>query len=136
MEEELLIPIVAIVCGAGLPMLLAIIASYMLIKSKHDEKMAMIEKGIILEEAALQERKPGRYNALRNGICMVGLSLGVIVGLLIDANLAYESNWSMLVVPTVTVMFGGVAFVVYFFLSRYLMEKESAEDEKKLRLGE
>jgi len=33
-------------------------------------------------------------------------------------------------------MFGGVAFIIYFFLSRSLMEKERLEDEKKMRLEE
>ena len=49
--NELWIPILGVICAVGMPVLLGIIASYMTIKSKHEEKMAMIEKGIVLEEA-------------------------------------------------------------------------------------
>ena len=60
--NELWIPILGVICAVGMPVLLGIIASYMTIKSKHEEKMAMIEKGIVLEEAMRPERRPNRYN--------------------------------------------------------------------------
>ena len=126
--NELWIPILGVICAVGMPVLLGIIASYMTIKSKHEEKMAMIEKGIVLEEAMRPERRPNRYNTLRNGIFMIGLSLGVIVGMMVDSAFTYDSDWF--------IMFGGVAFIIYFFLSRSLMEKERLEDEKKMRLEE
>ena len=50
--NELWIPILGVICAVGMPVLLGIIASYMTIKSKHEEKMAMIEKGMVLEEKA------------------------------------------------------------------------------------
>ena len=124
--NELWIPILGVICAVGMPVLLGIIASYMTIKSKHEEKMAMIEKGIVLEEAM----------RLRNGIFMIGLSLGVIVGMMLDSAFTYDSDWFFLLVPAITIMFGGVAFIIYFFLSRSLMEKERLEDEKKMRLEE
>ena len=98
--------------------------------------MAMIEKGIVLEEAMRPERRPNRYNTLRNGIFMIGLSLGVIVGMMLDSAFTYDSDWFFLLVPAIKIMFGGVAFIIYFFLSRSLMEKERLEDEKKMRLEE
>ncbi len=136
MEDGLLVTILGIICVIGMPVLLAIIASYMTIKSKHEEKMAMIERGIVLEEAPRPERNPNRYNTLRNGILMIGLSLGVIVGLAFDSSFTYDSDWFFLSLPAVVILFGGVAFVVYFFLSRFFMRKESEEDEKRMRLGE
>ncbi|MDD2952772.1 MAG: hypothetical protein PHC95_06380 [Parabacteroides sp.] len=134
--DELWIPILGVICAVGMPVLLAIIASYMTIKSKHAEKMAMIEKGIVLEEAAKPERKPNRYNTLRNGIFMIGLSLGVIVGMMVDSVYTYNSDWFFLLVPAITILFGGISFIIYFFLSRSLMEKERMDDERKMRLEE
>ena len=134
--NELWIPILGVICAVGMPVLLGIIASYMTIKSKHEEKMAMIEKGIVLEEAMRPERRPNRYNTLRNGIFMIGLSLGVIVGMMLDSAFTYDSDWFFLLVPAITILFGGVALLIYFFLSRSLMEKERLEDEKKMRLEE
>ena len=97
--NELWIPILGVICAVGMPVLLGIIASYMTIKSKHEEKMAMIEKGIVLEEAMRPERRPNRYNTLRNGIFMIGLSLGVIVGMMLDSAFTYDSDWFFLLVP-------------------------------------
>lgn len=134
MNEEVWIPILGVICAVGMPVLLAIMASYMIIKSKHEEKMAMIERGIVMEEVARPERKPSRYNTLRNGIFMIGLSLGVIVGMFINLAIDSDSDWFYLLVPAITILFGGVSFVCYFFLSRCLMEKERLEDEKKARL--
>lgn len=94
--NELWIPILGVICAVGMPVLLGIIASYMTIKSKHEEKMAMIEKGIVLEEAMRPERRPNRYNTLRNGIFMIGLSLGVIVGMMVDSAFTYDSDWFFL----------------------------------------
>ena len=82
--NELWIPILGVICAVGMPVLLGIIASYMTIKSKHEEKMAMIEKGIVLEEAMRPERRPNRYNTLRNGIFMIGLSLGSFYNLFLS----------------------------------------------------
>ena len=36
--NELWIPILGVICAVGMPVLLGIIASYMTIKSKHEEK--------------------------------------------------------------------------------------------------
>ena len=130
--NELWIPILGVICAVGMPVLLGIIASYMTIKSKHEEKMAMIEKGIVLEEAMRPERRPNRYNTLRNGIFMIGLSLGVIVGMMVDSAFTYDSDWFFLLVPAITIMFGGVAFIIYFFLSRSLMEKERLQGTRKV----
>lgn len=134
MNEGFWIPVLGIICAVGMPVLLAVMASYMTIKSKHEEKMAMIDKGIVMEEVARPERKPSRYNTLRNGIFMIGLSLGVIVGMFVNLSIDSSNDWFYLLVPAITILFGGISFVFYFFLSRYLMEKERLEDERKARL--
>lgn len=133
---ELTIAVLGVICAIGLPVLLAIIVSYTLIKSKHQEKMAMIEKGIVFEERDMSGRKPSRYNSLRNGVLMIGLSLGLIVGMVLDTYIDSDSDWGFFLVPGITVLFGGAAFVAYFFLSRRLELKEQEEDEKSLRLTE
>lgn len=136
MEDGSLLPVLGIFGGCILPIVAGAVIAYVVLKGRHEEKMAMIDKGIVLEEAAQPERKPNRYNTLRNGILMVGLSLGVFVGILLDSSLTYDSDWTFLVVTASTVFLGGLSFVVYFFLSRYLMEKEKKEDDEKMRLEE
>ena len=125
MEEDL-IPLMGIVVCVGLPLLLAILVSLETVKSRHKEKMAMIEKGILLEEKSLARRDPNRYQALRNGMLMVGLALGALVGIFVSDMCGNMSDqwWTNLLVPAMTILFGGIAFVLYFFISRSLMERE------------
>jgi hypothetical protein len=119
--EGLLIPIVAIVCTIGLPIIMVIILGVQAQRGRHEERLAMIEKGTVLEEA---EKKPNRYPALRNGIVMIGLSLGLIVGLFVDPYLPSYNDYFSFGIPAFTILFGGIGFIVYFFFSRSMQQKE------------
>jgi len=121
MLVELLIPIVAIVCAVGLPIIMIIILGVQAQRGRHAERLAMIEKGVVLEEP---EKKANRYPALRNGIVMIGLSLGLILGLFFDPYIPQISRYVSLAIPAFTILFGGIGFVVYFFFSRRMQEKE------------
>ena len=52
----LLVEIVAILCGCGLPLVLAIVAVVMTTKSRHEERMKMIENGISLNQQKAPKR--------------------------------------------------------------------------------
>lgn len=97
-------------------------------KGRHEERMGMIEKGIILEEP---EKKANRFPALRNGIFMIALALGILIGMFIMPHVDIDTDWVYLLVPTLAVLFGGVGFIIYFFLSRKIQKKEEAEDKKE-----
>ena len=120
--DELWIPIVAIVCAVGLPILLLIVLVVRTTRTKHEERMAMIEKGMILEEP---ERKANKYNALRNGLLMIGLSLGAICGIALDETMS--SDWQGFTVVIFTVLGGGVAYLAYFFIVLKMIEKEKEQ---------
>lgn len=83
--EEWLIPLVAILCGAGLPIILLMVVVVRTTRQRHEERMAMIEKGIVLEEP---ERRANKYGALRNGLLMVGLAFGAILGVYMDGTMS------------------------------------------------
>lgn len=117
-----LIPLVAIICAVGLPILMIIILGVQAQKGRHLERLAMIEKGVVLEEP---EKKANRYPALRNGIVMIGLALGVIIGLFTEPYLPSHNEYFSWSIPAFTVLFGGIGFVVYFFLSRQMQQKEN-----------
>lgn len=117
--ENWLIPLVAIICAVGLPVLLLIIVVVRVSQSKHAERMAMIEKGVILEEPV---RRVNKYNALRNGLLLIGVSLGAITG--ICAGPYIEDNYvANFMIFVLAILGGGIAFIVYFFIARK-MEKE------------
>ncbi|MDD2437618.1 MAG: hypothetical protein PHG27_05850 [Massilibacteroides sp.] len=125
MLAGLLIPIVAIVCSIGLPIIMIIILGVQAQRGRHAERIAMIEKGVVLEEP---EKKANRYPALRNGLVMIGLSLGLIIGLLVEPYLPNYGDYFSLGIPAFTILFGGIGFVIYFFFSRKMQEKENNRD--------
>lgn len=119
---DLLISLVAIICAVGLPFIMIIILGVQAQRGRHAERLAMIEKGVVLEEP---EKKANRYPALRNGIVMIGLSLGLIIGLFVEPYLPHYSDFFSLGIPAFTILFGGIGFVVYFFFSRSMQQKEN-----------
>lgn len=127
--EDILIPLIAIICSVGLPILLGMIAAYMSIKSRHEERLAMIEKGVPIPQPVHVEKKPNRYPALRNGMFMVGIACGIFIGIFVSPYMPDESDWADMTVPTLAILFGGISFIVYFFVSRSLLEKEKKQDE-------
>lgn len=126
---ELWVPIIAIICAIGLPVVFGIMAATQAIRSRHQERMAMIEKGFILEEP---EKKANRYPALRNGMVMIGLALGIIVGIFMYPVMPVVDDWLNLAIPTMAILFAGIAFVLYFFLSRKMQLKEGDNDTERL----
>jgi hypothetical protein len=129
--DENIIPLMGILCAVGLPLVLAIVATSMSIKTKHEERMKLIENGMPLDQPEAPRRNPNRFSALRNGLVLIGFSIGLIIGLCIMPYIPDESDFADLAVPAVTVLFGGIAYVIYFLIARKLEAKES-EAEKKL----
>lgn len=129
---EMTLGIVAIICTIGLPVLVALVACYTNIRSRHAERMAMIEKGMSPFDASRRRQKgPNSYPALRNGMFMAGLAIGLLAGLFIQPLIPDESGWSELAVPVIALLFGGLAFILYFFISRKMYENERRQDPSR-----
>ncbi len=118
----LLIPIVAIICTIGLPILVISIIVYKSVQTKHQEKLAMIEKGMILQEP---EKRTNKYTALRNGLLLVGLAVGAMVGLGISETWLRDSFAGDFMIAIMTILFGGIAFLAYFFMIRSMQKQDN-----------
>ena len=116
MDEEIIIPVLAILCAIALPLILVILSVYWTVTSKHKEKMAMIERGIDPNEND-PERKPNRYGSLRNGLLMIGLAIGTIAGIFLARTMKEEYEMFLIIVAMIVVC-GGIAFTSYFFISK------------------
>ena len=125
--NETIVAVLGVICVVGLPIVMTIFICYWVLTGKHKERMAMIERGIVPEEVQRQKANPNRYIALRNGILMVSLALGALIGIWIENSFTFTNEWHWLLVPMITVLFGGMGFVGYFFLSHYLERKEAKE---------
>lgn len=122
MDEEIIIPVLAILCAIALPLILVILSVYWTVTSKHKEKMAMIERGIAPDENA-SDRQPNRYGSLRNGLLMIGLAIGTIAGIFLARTMREEYEMFLIIVAMIVVC-GGIAFTSYFFISKKMMEQE------------
>lgn len=118
----LLIPIVAIICVIGLPILVISIIVYKSVQTKHQEKLAMIEKGMILQEP---EKRANKYTALRNGLLLVGLAVGAMIGLGISETWLRDSFAGDFMIAIMTILFGGIAFLAYFFMIRSMQKQDN-----------
>ena len=118
----LLIPIVAIICTIGLPILVISIIVYKSVQTKHQEKLAMIEKGMILQEP---EKRTNKYTALRNGLLLVGLAVGAMIGLGISETWLRDSFAGDFMIAIMTLLFGGIAFLAYFFMIRSMQKQDN-----------
>lgn len=119
-----LIPVIAIICTIGLPIAMAIVLGVQALKGRHAERLSMIEKGIMPDGSNKKEKPANLYSALRNGLVMIGLALGLIVGLLVDPYIPHVSSYGSMSIPAFTIFFGGIGFLVYFFFSRKMKQKE------------
>jgi MFS family permease len=128
MEEGIIVAIIAIISTVLLPVIFISIIGSQYLKQRNAERMAMIEKGIIPEETEKPEKKVNRYAALRNGLLMVGIALGVVLGAMLGP-IAVIGKWTMIFV--MALLFGGLSFVFYFFLSRSMEEKERMKDREQ-----
>ena len=118
----LLIPIVAIICTIGLPILVISIIVYKSVQTNHQEKLAMIEKGMILQEP---EKRTNKYTALRNGLLLVGLAVGAMIGLGISETWLRDSFAGDFMIAIMTILFGGIAFLAYFFMIRSMQKQDN-----------
>lgn len=103
---ELLIPIFAIIGFFG-----AIISfNYMFFKSRHRERMALIENGTSAEIFAGSQGE-NLMNALKYGMLLVGAGLGFYAGVLSQMWLGVEEG---LGVFPLTLVGGGLGLILYY----------------------
>ncbi|MDL2222230.1 hypothetical protein LJC35_06735 [Parabacteroides sp. OttesenSCG-928-N08] len=129
--DYILIPVMGIIFAIGLPVIFGFILWNQYNKGKNAERMAMIERGVIPDEIVRPEKRSNRYPALRNGLFMIGIALGAIIGILMGPVLVIN-GWIDFTVVTMAVLFGGIAFVIYFFLARRLEQEEDKKQHDRL----
>jgi len=93
---------------------------YVITTARHKEKMAMIERGADPELFRSKQLKFSQYNIFKYGLLLIGISIGVILGGIIQTSgiinevAGYFSS---------ILFFGGSALVVAFLL-RNKLDKE------------
>lgn len=114
MEEfmGLLIPIIAIICIFGLPVILGAYVLVKLITSNNKERMELAKHGIV--PPVRSKPAPNKYRSLRNGILCIGIAIGLIVGIVVALNVHFEYYMEFLVITSSTILFLGLAYLAFY----------------------
>ncbi|MDR2916393.1 MAG: hypothetical protein LBV74_16460 [Tannerella sp.] len=110
----LLIPIVAIVCAVGLPIILGAYVLVKLISSNNKERLELARHGIV--PPVRSKPSPNKYRSLRNGVLCIGIAIGLIVGIMFTSCKAYEYYVEFLVICSSTILCLGLSYIVFYLL--------------------
>jgi hypothetical protein len=118
---EDLIPLVAIIVVIGLPIATGLVLGLNAIRNEHRERMGLIEQGIIPPNKTKQKSTPNRLVSLRNGIVLIALGIGIIVGFLCSEYLVIGHGNEFWVTGASVVFFLGIGYLVYFLVTRKMI---------------
>lgn len=120
------VPVPGII-GVFIP-IVAILGSFLIvyksIESKRAIKLALIEKGMdasMLAEPTNEDSK--KYSALRYGLLLCGLGLGLIVGITATSALFMDGDSTVFIVIACATLGGGLGMVAYHLMVRKAEQK-------------
>lgn len=123
----------AIVCTIGLPIVAGWVLGVQWIRSRNQERMALINQGIIPADSPKRRKAdPNKLVSLRNGIVLISLGIGIIVGFLCSEYMAIGWGNEFWVTGASVVFFLGVGYLAYFMVVQkmpHLQQEESKEQE-------
>lgn len=119
---EDLIPIIAILAAVALPVACGTAILLNLLRNRHTERIELIKQGIVPESKT--KNSPNRLIALRNGFLCVGVAVGAIVGLAFNYSVSIQKGDFFLVLVTSIVLFLGIAYIVYYYVSKDKFDEE------------
>ena len=127
--------------GTPLLLVLGLVLGLRIMKNRHTERMALINQGLMPPDSPTKKANPNRFVTLRNGITLISLAVGIVVGFLLpnltglsgggfdigDYRVQVETGGFFTVSASIA-FFLGLGYLTYFFISRKI-EKEEEENE-------
>lgn len=133
MAEDL-VAIIAILTTVGLPILTGLLLGGISMRSKHRERMGLINQGIIPPDTETKKADPNRMGALRNGLVLLSIGIGLGVGFFVWSYLFKSDEDIMIwVFGSSVLLFLGLGYLGYFYLSRKMSDvhdKDTIEREQ------
>jgi hypothetical protein len=126
-----LIPIIAILSTIALPVATGLVIGLTSVKNAHKEKMGLINQGIIPPDKTKVKRNPNRLVSLRNGIVLIALGIGIIVGFLCSEYLVIGQDNEFWITGASVVFFLGVGYLVYFLVTQKMPITEQKEEPEQ-----
>lgn len=129
--DEIYIPVIAILSSVALPIAVGLILGYQKITSQHKERMGLINQGIIPPMDEPRKKIPNRYNSLRNGVILISLGIGIIVGLICANNLALAEDNEFWIIASTIVFFLGLGYLSFFALSKNMPGENNESNDQQ-----
>ena len=123
-----LIPLLAIICTIGLPILVGLLLGLRWLNNRNQERMGLINQGIIPPDTPRSKATPNKFIALRNGILLVAIGIGIIVGFLCSEYLVIGKGNEFWITGASIVFFMGVGYLIYFMMSQKMPQAIQRED--------
>lgn len=122
------IPILAIICTIGLPIIVGLLLGLRWMNNRNQERMGLINQGIIPPDTPRKKATPNKFIALRNGIICVAIGIGIIVGFLCSEYMVFGQRNQFWITGASIVFFMGVGYLVYFVVSQKISSTTQRED--------
>ena len=113
-----LVAIIAVVSIFALPLITAMVLIFKKVDSVHKERMGMINQGIIPPRISNRKENPNRYISLRNGIVLIAIGIGFVVGIIGKKTLIIGDENPFLFITASTILFLGIGYLVFFLITR------------------
>jgi hypothetical protein len=97
----------------GIVPLVIVVLIYLINRTKHKEKMALIEKGIDL--SVLRKPQSPFNNSLLWGLASLGGGLGLLIGFFLLQNHICTDDAIM---GILALIFGGIALIIFYFINK------------------
>jgi hypothetical protein len=118
-----LIPIIAILCAVGLPVVFGGLVLLKLMSSDKKVRMELAKQGIIPPPEG--KTPPSKYRSLRNGFLCIGIAIGLVLGVIVAQDLAMTLDFQYLIIGSSVLLFLGLAYVVFYLIVK---DKKGFED--------
>ncbi len=107
--EEVLVPIAFFAA--------IVLSLYFYFKTRHQQRMAMIEKGF-----ELKNKKYSPFQSLRTGIFFIGIGLGIFFGYLLQQYSIVDEEVSYF---TMILLFGGISLAANHYITGKLTKQDN-----------
>jgi len=120
-----LIPIIAILCAVGLPIVIGGMVLLKLLSSDKKVRMELARQGIIPPPEG--KTPPSKYTSLRNGFLCIGIAIGLILGVIVAPDIAPTLDFQYLVITSSVILFLGLGYVAFYLIVNNKKGFEDAE---------
>ncbi|HBG40034.1 DUF6249 domain-containing protein [Limibacterium fermenti] len=118
MVEEVLIPVIAILSVIALPVVAIFVLGLRKLSADHAERIGLINQGIIPPDNPKPKSTPNRFVSLRNGIVLVALGIGVVVGFVCTEYLTIGETYEFWIIAASILFFLGLGYLSYFLVTK------------------